>query len=74
MCLKKKHQNSVTLGKDTINNWIILFLRVRKKGFKSNFDLASIMEHNQIFILMKNCTKVGLRLNKQVVGLADITV
>ena len=71
---EKKHQNSGTLYKDTINNWIILFLRVRKKGFKSNFDLASIMEHNQIFILMKNCTKVGLRLNKQMVGLTDITV
>ena len=39
---KKEHQNSATLGKDTINNWIIPFLSVGKRGFKSNFDLASI--------------------------------
>ena len=39
---KKEHQNSGTLGKDTINNWIIPFLSVGKRGFKSNFDLASI--------------------------------
>jgi len=30
------------LGKDTINKWIISFLSVGKRGFKSNFDLASI--------------------------------
>ena len=71
---KKEHQNSATLGKDTINNWIIPFLSVGKRGFKSNFDLASIMESNQMFILMKNCTKIGLRLNKQMVGLTDIKV
>ena len=40
---KKEHQNSGTLGKDTINNWIIPFLSVGKRGFKSNFDLASII-------------------------------
>ena len=40
---EKKHQNSGTLGKDTINNWIIPFLSVGKRGFKSNFDLASII-------------------------------
>ena len=39
---EKKHQNSGTLGKDTINKWIISFLSVGKRGFKSNFDLASI--------------------------------
>ncbi len=32
------------------------------------------MESNQMFILMKNCTKIGLRLNKQMVGLTDIKV
>ena len=32
------------------------------------------MEKNQMFILMKNCTKVGLKLNKQKVGLKDIKV
>ena len=40
---KKEHQNSGTLGKDTINIWIIPFLSVGKRGFKSNFDLASII-------------------------------
>ena len=35
---KKEHQNSGTLGKDTINNWIIPFLSVGKRGFKSNED------------------------------------
>ena len=28
---KKEHQNSATLGKDTINNWIITFLSVEKR-------------------------------------------
>jgi len=28
---KKEHQNLGTLGKDTINNWIIPFLSVKKK-------------------------------------------
>jgi len=28
---EKKHQNSATLGKDTINNWIIPFLSVGKR-------------------------------------------
>ena len=32
------------------------------------------MENNQMFILMKNCTKVDLKLNKQMVGLTDIKV
>jgi len=32
LCLKKKeHQNSGTLGKDTIIHWIISFLSVEKK-------------------------------------------
>ena len=39
---KKEHQKSGTLDKNTINNWIIPFLSVGKRGFKSNFDLASI--------------------------------
>ena len=29
---------------------------------------------NQMFILMENYTKIGLRLNKQMVGLKDIKV
>jgi len=27
-----------------------------------------------MFILMKNCTKIGLKLDKQMVGLMDIMV
>ena len=61
---KKEHQNLGTLGKDTINNWIIPFLSVENL----------IKESNQMFILMKNCTKIGLKLNKQMVGLTDIKV
>ena len=56
MCLRKKeHQNSGTLGKDTINNWIIPFLSVGKRGFKSNFDLASI------FLLILKRLKTGVQ-------------
>ena len=61
---KKEHQNSGTLGKDTINNWIIPFLSVENL----------IKESNQMFILMKNCTKIGLKLNKQMLGFTDIKV
>ena len=52
---EKKHQNSGTLGKDTINNWIISFLSVGKRGFKSNFDLASI------FLLILKRLKTGVQ-------------
>ena len=31
---KKEHQNSATLGKDTINNWITPFLSVEKRAIK----------------------------------------
>ena len=56
MCLQKKeHQNSKTLGKHTINNWIIPFLSVGKRGFKSNFDLASI------FLLILKRLKTGVQ-------------
>ena len=51
----KKHQNSGTLGKDTINKWIISFLSVGKRGFKSNFDLASI------FLLILKRLKTGVQ-------------
>ena len=53
--MKKKHQNSGTLGKDTINKWIISFLSVGKRGFKSNFDLASI------FLLILKRLKTGVQ-------------
>ena len=29
------------------------------------------MESNQMFILMKNCTKIGLKLDEQMVGLTE---
>ncbi len=32
---EKKHQNSGTLGKDTINKWIISFLRIGKFSFNN---------------------------------------
>ena len=41
------------MGKDTINNWIISFLSEGKRGFKSNFDLASI------FLLILKRLKTG---------------
>ena len=52
---EKKHQNSGTLGKDTINNQIIPFLSVGKRGFKSNYDLASIF-----FLILKRL-KIGVQ-------------
>ena len=52
---KKEHQNSETLCKDTINNWIIPFLSIEKRGFKSNFDLASI------FLLILKRLKTGVQ-------------
>jgi len=56
LCLKKKeHQNSGTLRKDTINKWIISFLSVGKRGFKSNFDLATI------FLLILKRLKTGVQ-------------
>ena len=64
MFKKKEHQNSGTLCKDTIIDWIILFLSVGKfnKGAQPNvyFD--------------EELYKIGLRLNKQMVGLTDIKV
>ena len=45
------------MGKDTINNWIIPFLSVGKRGFKSNFDLASIF----LLILKRLKTEVQWR-------------
>ena len=54
---EKKHQNSGTLGKDTINKWIISFLSVGKRGFKSSFDLASVF----LLILKRLKTEVQWR-------------
>ena len=36
---KKEHQNSGTLGKDTINNWIIPFLSVGKRRRQFNLQV-----------------------------------
>ena len=46
---KKEHQNSGTLGKDTINNWIIPFLSVGKRGFKSKEIIANIKPNPRIW-------------------------
>ena len=43
------------MGRDTINKWIIPFLSVGKRGFKSNFDLASI------FLLILKRLKTGVQ-------------
>ena len=43
------------MGKDTINKWIISFLSVGKRGFKSNFDLATI------FLLILKRLKTGVQ-------------
>ena len=43
------------MGKDTINNWIIPFLSVGKRGFKSTFDLATI------FLLILKRLKTGVQ-------------
>ena len=45
------------MGKDTINKWIISFLSVGKRGFKSNFDLATIF----LLILKRLKTEVQWR-------------
>ena len=57
---KKEHQNSGTLGKDTINKWIISFLSVEKRRFSFNngeqpdvyFDeeLYKIMFNEQVLV------------------------
>jgi len=56
---EKKHQNSGTLDKDTINKWIIPFLSVGKRGFKSNFDLASISWQNVYYYYFNKWSKDG---------------
>ena len=43
------------MGKDTINKWIISFLSVGKRGFKSSFDLASV------FLLILKRLKTGVQ-------------
>ena len=39
---KKEHQNSGTLGKDTINNWIIPFLSVGKRFSFNNGEQPDV--------------------------------
>ena len=43
------------MGESTIINWIIPFLSVGKRGFKSNFDLATI------FLLILKRLKTGVQ-------------
>ncbi|EEK14778.1 hypothetical protein CAPGI0001_1135 [Capnocytophaga gingivalis ATCC 33624] len=63
---EKEHQNSGTLCKDTINHWIILFLRIGKFSF-NNGAQPDVYFDEELY-------KIGLRLNKQMVGLTDIKV
>ena len=39
---KKEHQNSGTLGKDTINNWIITFLSVKRRFSFNNGEQPDV--------------------------------
>ena len=53
MCLRKNTKIQELWAKIQINKWIISFLSVGKRGFKSNFDLASI------FLLILKRLKTG---------------
>ena len=57
MCLRKNTKIQELWAKIQINKWIISFLSVRKRGFKSNFDLASIF----LLILKRLKTEVQWR-------------
>jgi len=54
---EKKHQNSGTLGKDTINNWIIPFLRTgvqwRELPIESYFEKGEISWQNVYYYFNK---------------------
>ena len=54
---KKEHQNSGTLGKDTINHWIIPFLSVGKRGFSFNKGAQPDVYFDEE--LYKNRFKIG---------------
>ena len=60
---KKEHQNSGTLGKDTINNWIISFLRVEKRFSFNNGEQPDVYFDEE---LCKNRFKI-----EQAVGRLD---
>ena len=54
---KKEHQNSGTLGKDTINNWIIPFLSVGKRRFSfNNGEQPDVYFDEELY---KNRFKIG---------------
>ena len=57
MCLRKNTKIQELWAKIQINKWIISFLSVGKRGFKSNFDLASIF----LLILKRLKTEVQWR-------------
>ena len=52
---EKKHQNSGTLGKDTINKWIISFLRIGKFSFNNGEQPDAYFDEE----LYKNRFKIG---------------
>ena len=55
MCLRKNTKIQELWAKIQINKWIISFLSVGKRGFKSNFDLVSI------FLLILKRLKTGVQ-------------
>uniref|UniRef100_UPI0023F3532B hypothetical protein n=1 Tax=Capnocytophaga granulosa TaxID=45242 RepID=UPI0023F3532B len=70
-------QNSGTLGKDTINNWIIPFSL--REFLESKEIIANIKPNPQNgeqpdVYFDEELYKIGLKLNKQMVGLTDIKV
>ena len=53
---KKEHQNSGTLCKDTINNWIISFLSVGKRFSFNNGVQPDVYFDEELY---KNRFKIG---------------
>ena len=52
---EKKHQNSGTLGKDTINKWIISFFRIGNFSF-NNGEQPDVYFDEELY---KNRFKIG---------------
>ena len=53
---KKEHQNSGTLDKDTINNWIIPFLSVGKRFSFNKGEQPDVYFDEELY---KNRFKIG---------------
>ena len=68
---KKEHQNSGTLGKDTINKWIISFLSVEKRFSFNNGAQPDVyfLDITWIGILLLGFISKFLKKFKQVYNL-----